>query len=51
MDDYLEKLGEMVLARNPFERDSNFIKACQYKTESIAAGSALHYIAAFLSTI
>jgi predicted NBD/HSP70 family sugar kinase len=51
MDDYLDDLGKMVLARNPFEKDSHFIKACQYKTESIAAGSALYYVGLFLSTI
>lgn len=51
MDDYLGALGELVRARNPFEQDTGFIKACRYKNESIAAGSALYYIDQFLGSI
>jgi predicted NBD/HSP70 family sugar kinase len=51
MSDYLDEFKELVLKLNPFEKTSDFIKACSYKTESIAAGSALHYISNFLGNV
>jgi predicted NBD/HSP70 family sugar kinase len=51
MDSYLDELGKMVLALNPFETKTDFIMACRYKTESIAAGSALYYIGNFLGSV
>jgi predicted NBD/HSP70 family sugar kinase len=51
MDDYMDDLRAKVLALNPFESDCGFIKPCRYKTESIAAGSALHYSSLFLGGV
>jgi predicted NBD/HSP70 family sugar kinase len=51
MDDYIDELGKIVLALNPFEKSTDFVKACRYKTETIAAGSALYYISNFLGTV
>jgi hypothetical protein len=51
MDDYIDALGKTVLNLNPFEKSTNFIKACRYRKEAIAAGSALYYISNFLDTV
>lgn len=51
MEDHLQDLREMVCELNPFEKNADFIKACRYKTEAIAAGSALYYVDHFISSI
>lgn len=47
----LARLRQKVGALNPFERSADFIKACRYRTESIAAGSALYYIDRFVASV
>ncbi len=48
MDDYLATLREAVAKKNTFEYDGTYLKACQYKLEATAVGSALMFISSFL---
>ena len=49
MEDYLDDLKKLLDNYNSFDRSSDYVVACKYKTEAIAAGSALSFIKAFLS--
>ncbi len=51
MDEYIERLQEMVVARSAFEKDGSYLKVCSYKTEATAVGAALCYIDPFLRGI
>ena len=52
IDGYMEQLWEMVRQRNMFEDDpEQFLLPCQYKTEAIAAGAALPFVAEFFEQI
>ncbi len=51
LEPYLEEIKKRTLRLSTFDTDSDFIKLCSYKNESIAAGAALHYISKFIETI
>lgn len=52
IDGYMEQLWEMVRQRNMFGDDpERFLLPCQYKTEAIAAGAALPFVAEFFEQI
>lgn len=51
MEPYIDELRERTAKLSTFERNGNFIKLCLYKNESIAAGSALHFIDEFIQKI
>lgn len=51
MDDYLNDLKKILDNYNSFDINSDYVVACKYKTEAIAAGSALSFIKAFLAEI
>lgn len=51
IDKYLDELKEILDGYNSFDKNSDYVVACKYKTESIAAGAALSFIKEFLSTI
>ncbi len=48
MDDYIDVLRGLVAKKNTFEYDGTYLKACQYKLEATAVGSALMFISSFL---
>lgn len=51
MDQYLDELKEILDNYNSFDKNSDYVVACRYKTESIAAGAALFFIKDFLASI
>jgi Transcriptional regulator/sugar kinase len=51
MEDYLAALKELVIARNAFEQQADFLRVCRYKTESIAAGAAIPFVHEFINQI
>ena len=51
LEPYLDEIKKRALRISTFDADSDFIKLCTYKNESIAAGAALHYISQFIKTI
>jgi predicted NBD/HSP70 family sugar kinase len=51
MEDYVDELKARASARNFFEDNADYLIVCRYKTEAIAAGSALNYIADFIHSI
>lgn len=51
MEDYLDDLKKILDHYNSFDSNSDYVVACKYKTEAIAAGSALSFIKAFLAEI
>ena len=51
IDKYLDGLKQILDTYNSFDKNSDYVVACKYKTESIAAGAALFFIKQFLSTI
>ena len=51
IDKYLHELKQLLDRYNSFDKNSDYVVACKYKTESIAAGAALSFIKEFLSTI
>ena len=51
IDKYLHDLKQLLDRYNSFDKNSDYVVACKYKTESIAAGAALSFIKEFLSTI
>lgn len=51
METYLDDLKEILNHYNSFDNNSDYVIACKYKTEAIAAGSALSFIKAFLAEI
>lgn len=51
MEEYLDELRLMAARLNPFVFSGDYLIACKYKTESIAAGAALNFIFQYLQTI
>ncbi|WP_336776816.1 ROK family protein [Paenibacillus sp. MMO-58] len=51
MDDYLDDLKELIISRNSFENEAEYLRVCRYKTEAIAAGAALPFIDQFMNQI
>lgn len=51
MDDYINDFKKLAASRNTFEKTADYVQACRYKTESIAAGAALHFIDSFIAGI
>ena len=51
LEPYLDEIKKRAMKVNTFDSNADFIKLCTYKSESIAAGAALHYIAQFINTI
>lgn len=51
MEDHLDDLKKILDNYNSFDSDSDYVAACKYKTEAIAAGSALSFIKVFLAEV
>ena len=51
MDQYIDRLRQMVAARNPFEPDGSYLDVCSYKFEATAVGAALIYVDRFIRKI
>lgn len=51
MEDYLDGLKKILDNYNSFDSNSDYVVACKYKTEAIAAGSALSFIKVFLAEV
>lgn len=51
IENYLDDLKDILNHYNSFDTNSDYVVACKYKTEAIAAGAALSFIKAFLATI
>ena len=51
IDNYLDDLKLILNRYHSFDKNSDYVVACKYKTESIAAGAALSYIKNFLISI
>jgi len=51
LEPYLDEIKRRAMKINTFDTNTDFIKLCSYKYESIAAGAALHYISQFIKTI
>lgn len=51
IDKYLDELKQILDHYNSFDKNSDYVVACKYKTESIAAGAALYFVKEFLSAI
>ncbi len=49
--DYLSDIQALASQRNTFEDNADYLRVCSYKTETIAAGAALNFIARFLESI
>ena len=48
---YMDEIRRRTAALDPFESTVDYLHACHYRTEAIAAGSALHFIVKFLETV
>jgi predicted NBD/HSP70 family sugar kinase len=48
---YMGELKRRAAALNSFESDADYITICAYKTFSISAGAALHFISGFIDSI
>lgn len=51
IDDYIDSIRDMIAQRNTFEVDGTYLKACNYKLESIAVGAALMKIKQVIDSI
>lgn len=51
IDKYLDALKERLNRYHSFDKNADYVVACKYKTESIAAGAALSFIKDFLAEI
>ncbi|MBN7772822.1 ROK family transcriptional regulator [Clostridium aminobutyricum] len=51
MENHVSALTEMANLRNPFEKDGNYVKVCNYKFEASAVGAALHYLDDYINNI
>ena len=49
--DYMDQVRERAAYLNTFEGNGDYLRVCSYKTEAIAAGAALHFIALFINSI
>jgi len=48
---YMDEIKRRAKKYNPFEKSGDYLLECMYRTESIAAGAALHFISRFLESI
>lgn len=48
---YMDEIKRRAKALNSFEDNADYLQPCSYRTEAIAAGSALHFITQFLDSI
>lgn len=48
---HMDKVKARAAGLNTFEADADYLQACSYKTEAIAAGASLHFITHFLDSI
>lgn len=48
---WLEPLRSLTAKKDPFSKDADYLIACRYKTEAIAAGAALNFIQDYLREI
>lgn len=51
MDDYIERIRELVSGRNTFEADGSYLHVCKYKLEATAVGAALMHVRDFIANI
>jgi predicted NBD/HSP70 family sugar kinase len=51
IDKYMDELIRRAKELNSFQDNADYLKVCCYKTEAIAAGAALNFIADFIDTI
>lgn len=51
IEPYMDDLNQRTRTLNPLVPDESYLLVCSYKTEAIAAGSALNFIADFLDSI
>ena len=51
MNPYIDAFKEKLVRLAMFDKDVEYLRVCRYKTESIAAGAALHFISEFISSI
>ena len=51
MEDHLDDLKKILDNYNSFDSNSDYVAACKYKTEAIAAGYALSFIKVFLAEV
>lgn len=51
MEPYLPHLKQLVLERNPFDAEADFLRVCKVKRDALALGSALPYIHEFWKEI
>lgn len=47
MDDYIDRLREMLAERNSFEANGQYLELCTWKKDAVAAGAAIFYIEMF----
>lgn len=48
---YMDEVRERARIRNTFADNADYLRVCSYKTEAIAAGAALNFVARFLESI
>lgn len=51
MTDYIDILREKAAALNPFDRNTDYIKCCHYKTAASAVGAAIYFIDDFVNSL
>lgn len=51
IEDYIPQLQEILADHLIFDSSTEYVCACQYRKEAIAAGSALHFIEEFLQSV
>ena len=51
MNDYIDILRAKAIALNPFEKNSDYIKCCHYKTAASAVGAAIYFINEFVNDL
>lgn len=51
IEDHLDELKAIMLERNSFDTNADFLHSCRFRHETFASGGALTYIAAFLRDI
>ena len=44
LEPYLEELKKRVIEKNPFEKESDYLKICKVKGEASAMGAALPFV-------
>ena len=49
--DYVDEVRDRVRKYNSFEDNADYLRVCSYKTEAIAAGAALNFVADFIDSI